>query len=65
MSRLQDYYRETVTKQLTEEFKYKSKKTKFKLQLGIIDYIYISSGATAVATVINGLLQKTDELGHQ
>ncbi len=25
MSRLQDYYRETVTKQLTEEFKYKSK----------------------------------------
>ena len=40
------------------KFKYKSKKTKFKLQLGIIDYIYISSGATAVVTVINGLFYK-------
>ena len=40
------------------KFKYKTKKTKFKLKLGIIDYIYISSGATAVVTVINGLFYK-------
>ena len=63
MARLQDYYRETVTKQLTDEFKYKS-----KMEVPYISKITLNIGlgeATVDKKVIDHALADIKKISGQ